>query len=73
MCSSDLMDEEPEFDEVKPFLKEWQKEIRKRMSAEDHKRAAVSKTKREENIEELKQRNNTRVLEGLRQDFMEAV
>ena len=67
------MDEETEFDEVKPFLKEWQKEIRKRMSTEDHKRAAVSKTKREENIEELKRKNNTRVLEGLRQDFMEAV
>lgn len=65
-------DEEPELDEVKPFLKEWQKEIRKRMSQEDHERAAVSKIKREENIMDLKEKNNTRVLNGLLEDFMEA-
>lgn len=67
-----MYDEEPEIDEVKPFLKEWQKEIRKRMSKEDHELASVSEVKREENIKELQQKNNTRVLEGLMQDFMEA-
>lgn len=65
-------DEEPELDEVKPFLREWQKEIKKRMSEEDKERAAVSKVKREENIQDLKRRNNTRVLNGLMEDFMEA-
>ena len=68
-----MFDEEPELDKVKPFLKEWQKVIRKRMSEEDHKRAAVSKIKREENIAELKEKNNTRVLNGLMEDLMEAI
>ena len=66
------MDEEPEIEKIKPFLKEWQKEIRARMSEHDHKLAEISKIKREENIEELKQKNNTRVLKGLMEDFMEA-
>lgn len=66
-------DEEPELDEVKPFLREWQKEIKKRMSEEDKKRAAVSKVKREENIMDLRKKNNTRVLNGLLEDFMEAI
>ena len=66
-------DEEPELDEVKPFLREWQKEIKKRMSEEDKKRAAVSKVKREENIMDLREKNNTRVLNGLLEDFMEAM
>ncbi|MCM1326940.1 MAG: PcfJ domain-containing protein [Bacteroidales bacterium] len=68
-----MYDEEPDIDEVKPFLREWQKEIRKRMSKEDHKLAAASKTKREENIAELREKNNTRVLQGLMEDFMEAM
>ncbi len=68
-----MYDEEPELDIVKPFLREWQKEIRKRMSKEDHELAAVSKLKREENIAELKAKNNTRVLNGLMEDFMEAM
>lgn len=67
------LDEEPEIEKVKPFLREWQQVIRKRLSEEDHRYAAVSKIKREQNIEELKARNNTRVLEGLMQDFMEAI
>lgn len=67
-----MHDEEPEIDEVKPFLREWQREIRKRMSSEDHELAAASKQKREENIRELQEKNNTRVLEGLMEDFMEA-
>ena len=67
-----MYDEEPEIEEVKPFLREWQREIRKRMSHEDHELAAASRQKREENIRELKEKNNTRVLEGLMEDFMEA-
>ena len=35
--------------------------------------AEISKIKRLENIEELKEKNNTRVLEGLEEDFMEAI
>lgn len=66
-------DEEPELDEVKPFLREWQKEIKKRMSKEDKERAAVSKVKREKNIMDLREKNNTRVLNGLLEDFMEAM
>lgn len=68
-----MYDEEPELDKVKPFLREWQKEIRKRMSKKDHELAAASKIKREENIEDLKARNNTRVLNGLMEDLMEAI
>ena len=68
-----MFDEEPEIEKVKPFLQKWQKEIRKRMSKEDHELAAVSKVKREANIEELKAKKNTRVLEGLMEDFMEAI
>lgn len=67
-----MYDEEPEIAEVKPFLREWQREIRKRMSREDHELADISKVKREENIKELQDKNNTRVLEGLMEDFMEA-
>ena len=43
------------------------------MKADDHERAAVSKIRREENIEELKAKGNTRVLDGLLEDFMEAI
>lgn len=68
-----MYDEEPEIETVKPFLREWQKEIRKRMSREDHERAATSKVKRQENIEELREKNNTRVLNGLMEDLMEAM
>lgn len=68
-----MYDEEPEIDVVKPFLREWQREIRKRMKEEDHRLAAVSKKKREENILELKAKNNTRVLQGLAEDLMEVM
>lgn len=66
------LDEEPEIEEVKPFLREWQKEIRKRMTEDDHKHAKISEVKRVENIKELQEKNNTRVLNGLMEDFMEA-
>lgn len=67
------LDEEPEIEKVKPFLREWQKEIKKRMSKADHEYAKVSAVKRQENIEELRAKNNTRVLQGLMEDFMEAM
>ena len=66
-------DLEPEIETVKPFLREWQKVIKKRMTQEDIKKAAISRQKREENIRELEARNNTRVLAGLAEDFMEAM
>lgn len=67
------LDEEPEIEKVKPFLREWQKEIKKRMSKADHEYAKVSAVKRQENIEELRAKKNTRVLQGLMEDFMEAM
>ena len=68
-----MFDEEPEIEKIKPFLREWQKEIRKRMKEEDHERAKRSEELRELNIRELKEKNNTRVLKGLEEDFMAAV
>ncbi len=68
-----MLDEEPGIEEVKPFLREWQKEIRKRMREEDHEHARLSAVKREENLEELRRKNNTRVLEALMEDLMEVV
>lgn len=68
-----MYDEEPEIEQVKPFLREWQQTIRKRMKKKDHDLAAVSKEKREANLEELRAKNNIRVLQGLMEDFMEAM
>lgn len=68
-----MYDEEPDIEEVKPFLREWQKEIRKRMREEDHEHARLSAVKREQNLEELRRKNNTRVLEALMEDLMEVV
>lgn len=68
-----MLDEEPGIEEVKPFLREWQKEVRKRMREEDHEHARLSAVKREQNLEELRQKNNTRVLEALMEDLMEVV
>ena len=67
-----MYDEEPELETVKPFLKEWQGVIKKRMSKADKELAKISKIKREANIEDLKAKNNTFVLRGLMEDFMEA-
>lgn len=67
------LDEEPEIDQVKPFLRKWQQEIRKRMTKEDHFHAKISAEKREENIRDLTEKKNTRVLRGLMEDFMEAM
>lgn len=67
------LDEEPEIEQIRPFLREWQQAVKKRMDKTDKEYAKASAVKREENLEELKIKNNTRVLEGLMQDFMEAV
>lgn len=66
-------DEEPGIEAIRGFLKKWQREIKKRLTEEDRKLAAESAEKRQKNIEELKTRNNTRVLQGLVEDFMEAI
>ena len=66
-----MYDEEPDIDKIKPFLKEWQKEIRKRMKEEDKKHAEISKIKRAENIKELEAKGNLKVLKGLMEDFMD--
>ena len=47
--------------------------IRRRMKARDHELETVARKKREENLEELRKKNNTRVLNGLMEDFMEAI
>lgn len=67
------MDEEPGIELIRGFLKEWQKALKKRLTEEDKRLAKVSKVKREENIAELREKNNTRVLKGLAEDFMESV
>lgn len=66
-------DEEPGIEEIRGFLREWQKEIKKRLKEEDHKLARISAQKRQKNIEELQANNNIRVLKGLEEDFMEAI
>ena len=68
-----MFDEEPDIEKIKPFLREWQREIKKRMKAKDKEWAKISAIKREENIKDLKAKNNTRVLQGLMEDFMEAM
>lgn len=66
------LDEEPEIEKVKPFIREWQSVLKKRLTEEDRKRAKKSKILREKNIEELKAKKNKRVLDGLMEDLMEA-
>ncbi len=65
-------DEEPDIEMIRPFLKEWQKNVRKRLNEKDKEYAKISAIKREENIEELKRKQNIRVLNGLMEDFLEA-
>lgn len=66
------LDEEPGIDQIRAFLKEWQKVIKKRLTERDRELARMSKEKREANIRELQEKNNTRVLQGLAEDFMDA-
>lgn len=65
------LDEEPGIEEIRGFLRKWQKELKKRLTEEDKRLAKISKEKRELNIKELEEKNNTRVLKGLAEDFME--
>ncbi len=67
-----MYDEEPDIEKIRGFLKKWQQVIRSRMKAEDHRRAKISRNLREDNLRQLKEANNTRVLAGLMEDFMEA-
>ena len=68
-----LYDEEPGIEKIRGFLREWQKVIRQRMTNEDKKLALESEIKRNKNLDELREKNNLRVLEGLMEDFMEAM
>ena len=67
------LDEETGIEDVRGFLREWQKVIKKRLTASERELAKISAVKREENLQELREKNNTRVLQGLMEDFMEAV
>ena len=49
-------DEEPGIEEIRGFLKLWQKEIKKRLTKEDKKHAAKSAILREQNIKELQKK-----------------
>ena len=66
------MDEEPGIEQIRGFLKDWQRELKKRLTKADKELAKISKEKRNANIEELEAKNNTRVLQGLAEDFMDA-
>ena len=66
------MDEEPGIEQIRDFLKEWQRVLKKRLTKADKELAKISKEKRDANIEDLKAKNNTRVLQGLAEDFMDA-
>ncbi len=66
-------DEEPGIENIREFLKEWQREIRRRMKKEDYRKARISRRLREDNIKRLQKEDNTRVLQGLMEDFMEAL
>ena len=66
------LDEEPNIEAIRPFLKEWQKHIKTTLTKEDKEYAKKSKVLRQQNIDELKAKNNLRVLQGLMEDFMDA-
>lgn len=68
-----MYDEEPEIEKIRPFLREWQQVVRRRMKVRDHELEKAARKKREENLEDLRRKNNTRVLDGLMEDFMEAI
>lgn len=68
-----MYDEEPNIGEIRGFLREWQKILKKRLHSKDWQLAEESRIKREKNLEQLRKANNERVLKGLAEDFMEAV
>ncbi len=55
--------QKPDLKEAEPFLRKWQKEIQKRLTAEDAKLAAESHDKRAKDIDELR-KNNVRIHGG---------
>jgi hypothetical protein len=63
---------QPELSEIEDFLKEWQKEIKKRLDTEDKKIADKSKKKRISEMKELKI-NKPTLADALTQDLMEAI
>ena len=65
-------DEEPDIDTIRGFLKDWQREVKKRLNRKDLEYAKKSAVLREQNIQELKERNNNFVLQKLAEDFMAA-
>lgn len=67
-----LYDEEPNVDQIRGFLKLWQKEVKKRITDKERHWEKISKEKEIVNIEELRNKRNTKVLNALMQDFMEA-
>lgn len=71
--SRSLYDEEPNIEQIRPFLKEWQQVIKKRLTEEDRMDQRRSAELRQKNIEELREKKNTFVLSKLEEDFMEAV
>lgn len=67
------LDEEPGIDEIRGFLREWQQVIKKRIKKEDLELQKISAEKRKQNLQDLREKNNTRVIQGLMEDFMEAI
>lgn len=67
------LDEEPGIEEIRPFLRQWQQELKKRLTEEDKRLARISQVKRHENIKELEEKRNIRVLKALEEDFLENV
>lgn len=70
--SRSYYDEEPGIEEIRGFLRLWQREIKKRMTGKDREDARRSADLRKKNIAELKEKRNTFVLQKLMEDFMEA-
>lgn len=58
---------------IRKFLKKWQRAIQKNLTKEDKELAQISAHLRQLNIAELKKNRNTRVLKGLEEDFMEVM
>lgn len=66
-------DDEPDIEKIRGFLRKWQKEIKKRINEEDRRLSHISAQKRQQNMDELREKNNIRVLKALEEDFMEAM
>lgn len=66
-------DEEPGIEEIRGFLKLWQKEIKSRLTKDDKEHATRSAALRKQNIKELQEKQNSFVLKKLEEDFMEAI